>query len=88
MPQAVVRELGQWLVQHVELRMRGGVQHWQWAMVGMCWCAERAGIAQRFRTAPAEAAELVRQMHVRCRAEKQHMFLAWRRGEQVCKAQL
>eukprot|EP00974_Lingulodinium_polyedra_P092316 8945035-Lingulodinium_polyedra.AAC.1 len=27
-------------------------------------------------------------MHVHCRAEKQNPFLAWRRGEQVCKAQL
>eukprot|EP00974_Lingulodinium_polyedra_P069733 6749726-Lingulodinium_polyedra.AAC.1 len=63
MPQAVVRELGQWLAQHVEQRLRSGVQHWQWAMVGMRWCAERAGIAQRYRTAPAEAAELVRQMN-------------------------
>eukprot|EP00974_Lingulodinium_polyedra_P030000 2889716-Lingulodinium_polyedra.AAC.1 len=58
MPQNIVRELGQWLVQHVEQRLRRGVQHWQWAMVGMCWCAERAGIAQRYQTAPAEAAEL------------------------------
>eukprot|EP00974_Lingulodinium_polyedra_P004859 456936-Lingulodinium_polyedra.AAC.1 len=62
MLQATVRELGRWLVRHVEQRLKRGVQHWQWAMVVMCWCAGQAGVAQRYQTAPAEAAELVRQM--------------------------
>eukprot|EP00974_Lingulodinium_polyedra_P047510 4559829-Lingulodinium_polyedra.AAC.1 len=80
MPKQVVRSFGQWLRQHVRLRLKRGVLSWQWALVASCWCTEQAGIAQRFRTAPEEAAELVRQMGVHFRANRQKPFLSWRRG--------
>eukprot|EP00974_Lingulodinium_polyedra_P059584 5740074-Lingulodinium_polyedra.AAC.1 len=62
MPRQVARSFGQWLRQRVRIRLKRGVLNWQWAMVASCWCMEQAGIAQRFRADPEDAAELVRQM--------------------------
>eukprot|EP00974_Lingulodinium_polyedra_P013647 1322125-Lingulodinium_polyedra.AAC.1 len=68
MPNQLVRSFGQWLRQHVRIRLKKGVLNWQWALVASCWCMEQAGIAQRFRADPEDAAELIRQMGVHIRA--------------------
>eukprot|EP00974_Lingulodinium_polyedra_P078383 7589023-Lingulodinium_polyedra.AAC.1 len=36
MPKQLVRSFGQWLRQHVRIRLKNGVLNWQWALVASC----------------------------------------------------